>query len=356
MRRTLFWTLLGINLLVVGVAVGTAAVTIGRLADAIFASLMEEFHIQADVPHHLFVTALWRSLLLASLAAGGVGVLLSVVLFRQVVRPVRGMMTMAGRIAGGDYGARVGAASSTELGSLAESLNRMAESLATLERLRKDLVANVAHELRTPLTNLRGYLEAVREGVTPASSEVIASLHEETMRLVRLVDSLHELSQFDARVPRARLVDVELEDLVRRLLAVRRPEFDEKRIVVRASVRVPGSVRADPDLLAQAVGNLLDNAAKYTPSGGDVAVEVAPIDGEIRVAVSNSGEGIAPGDLPFIFERFYRGDKSRSRESGGAGIGLAIVKEVAELHCGTVGAYSTGGHTTVWLTLRRQAE
>ncbi len=351
MRRSLFWTLLGINLLVVGVAVGTTAVLVGRLADAIFASLMQEFHIPTDVLHDLFTTALWRSLLLASLAAVGAGVLLSVVLFVQVIRPVRGMMTMAGRIAGGDYGARVGKASSAELGSLAESLDRMAESLANLERLRKDLVANVAHELRTPLTNLRGYLEAVREGVTPASGEVITSLHEETMRLVRLVDGLHELSQFDARLPYVHLQAVDLGELVRRVLTVRRAEFDGKRIVVRVAMTLSGPVRADPDLLAQAVGNLLDNAAKYTPTGGDVAVEVAPTDSAVRVAVTNTGEGIPPDDLPFIFERFYRGEKSRSRELGGAGIGLAIVKEVAGAHGGSVGASSDGGRTIIWLTV-----
>jgi len=144
---------------------------------------------------------------------------------------------------------------------------------------------------------------------------------------------------------------VDLDELVRRLLTVRRPEFEGKGIAVRTAVGVKGFVRADPDLLAQAIGNLLDNAAKYTPPGGDVAIEISPIGGEIRVAVSNSGEGIAPEDLPFIFERFYRGDKSRSRESGGAGIGLAIVKEVAGLHGGTVGARSDGGRTTVWLTV-----
>jgi len=265
------------------------------------------------------------------------------------------MMAMAGRVAGGDYGARAAGASSAELESLAESLNRMAGSLARLERLRKDLVANVAHELRTPLTNLRGYLEAVREDVTPVSGAIIASLHEETMRLVRLVDALHELSQFDARLPRARPANVDMDELVRRLLTVRRPEFDGKGIAVRTAVRVNGFVRADPDLLAQAVGNLLDNAAKYTPPGGDVVVEVSPIDGEVQVAVTNSGEGIPSEDLPYIFERFYRGDKSRSRESGGAGIGLAIVKEVAGLHGGTVGARSSGGRTTVWLTVRTAA-
>src|SRR2546428_953946 len=132
MRRSLFWTLLGINLLVVGVAVGLAALMIGRLADAIFASLMKEFHIQADVPHHLFVTALWRSLLVASLAAGGVGVLLSVILFGQVIRPVRGMMAMAGRVAGGGYGARAAGASSAGLESLAGSPQPLAGGGARL--------------------------------------------------------------------------------------------------------------------------------------------------------------------------------------------------------------------------------
>src|SRR2546427_8242244 len=156
MRRSLFWTLLGINLLVVGVAVGLAALMIGRLADAIFASLMKEFHIQADVPHHLFVTALWRSLLLASLAAGGVGVLLSVILFGQVIRPVRGMMAMAGRVAGGDYGARAAGASSAELESLAEPLNRLAGLPARFERVWRALVALVAKQERPPLSNLRG--------------------------------------------------------------------------------------------------------------------------------------------------------------------------------------------------------
>lgn len=351
MRRSVFWTLLGINLLVVGVAVGSAAIMVGHLADTIFAGLMQEFHIQTDVPHQMFVSTLWRSLALASLAAGGAGVLLSVVLFRRVVQPVRSMMTMAGRIAAGHYEARVNAASSAELESLGESLNRMAESLATMERLRKDLVSNVAHELRTPLTNLRGYLEAIGEGVAPASSDVIVLLHGEVMRLVRLVEALHELSQFDARLPRLRVADVDLEVLVARLLMLRRPEFDEKGIAIRATVADREAVRADADLLAQALGNLLDNAAKYTPAGGEVAVDVTRADGEVRIAVTNTGEGIAAEDLPFVFERFYRAEKSRSRDSGGAGIGLAIVKEVAGAHGGRVGASSGGGTTTVWLTV-----
>ncbi len=353
MRRSLLWKLLAINFLVLGIAGAIAALTIGQLANAIFTNLMQEFHIQVDMMHLLFVQAMTRSLVVASLVAGAVGLLLSLVLFRRLVRPVHGMMTMAERIASGDYAARARVPSADEIGRLAESLNRMAGALDTLERLRKDLVANVAHELRNPLANLRGYLEAIHDGVAPASAETIEALHEETMRLVRLVDALHELSLFDARLPRLKPQPVDLEVLIRRLLNLRAADFAAKSISLRSEVGANGAVEADPDLLSQAVHNLIDNAVKYTPPGGEVAVRTGPEGENVRIAVTNTGDGIAPEDLPFIFERFYRGEKSRSRETGGAGIGLSIVKEVARIHGGQVGADSGQGRTTIWLALPR---
>jgi len=350
MQRSLIWKLVGINILVVGVAIAVAAMSIGGLADQIFSNLMKDFHIEVEGIHQVFTAAFTRSLIDASLIAGGVGLLLSWFLFREVVRPLRSMMGMAERIASGDSAARAPVASRDEVGRLAESLNRMAASLETLERLRKDLVANVAHELRTPLSNLRGYLEAVGDGVTTASPETITMLHEEVMRLVRLVDALHELSQLDALLPRARSEPVDLGALIRRMAGLRTGEFTAKGIGLHTDVAVNGPVQADADLLAQALSNLLDNALKYTPSGGTVTVRAAG-DGEaIRLAVTNTGAEIAAEDLPYIFERFYRGEKSRARSSGGAGIGLAIVKEVARVHGGDVGAASESGETTVWLT------
>ncbi len=355
MRRSLLWKLLGINILVIGIAVTVAAMSIRGLADVIFSNLMKEFHIQVEGMHDAFVAAMTQSLFQASLIAGGIGLLLSLVLFREVVRPLRGMMAMAARIASGDYGARAPVTSADEVGGLAESLNRMTAALETLERLRKDLVANVAHELRTPLANLRGYLEAIHDEVTPASAATIGMLHEEVMRLVRLVEALQELSMFDAQLPRVRTAAVEIGALVRRLLDLRRGEFAAKGITLHSDVAVNGPIQADPDLLSQALHNLIDNALKYTPAGGGVTVRVAENGQSVRLAVTNSGEGIAAEDLPFIFERFYRGEKSRSRTSGGAGIGLAIVKEVARVHGGEVGAMSEGGETMVWLTLDRSS-
>jgi signal transduction histidine kinase len=350
-RPSLLWKLLAINLLVVGVATAAAAAHIGGVADGIFMRLMKEFKIETQAVHALFVRDLRSSLLQASLIAAATGLLLSLVLFRTVVRPVRAMMRMAGRIAAGDYGVRAPVTSSDELGRLAESLNRMAAALARLERQRKDLVADVAHELRTPLSNLRGYLEAVRDGLTSASAETVALLHDEVMRLVRLVQALHELSLFDARLPDARAEAVDPVAVVRRVLDLRRPEFASRGVALREEIGAGPAVAADADLLAQALHNLLDNAARYTPDGGAVTVRAVAEDGAVRVGVTNTGAGIAPEDLPHIFERFYRGDKSRARASGGAGIGLAIVKEVARIHGGDVGASSAGGETTVWFSV-----
>jgi two-component system sensor histidine kinase BaeS len=350
-RRSLLWKLLAINAVVVGIAIAIAAAQMGRLGDATFSRLMKDFHIEVAGLHARFAADLRGSLVQASLIAGGIGLLLSLVLFRGVVRPIRGMTAMARRIASGDYGARAPATSADEVGHLADSLNMMAESLATLERLRKDLVANVAHELRTPLSNLRGYLEAIRDGVTPASPETVTLLHEETMRLVRLVQALHELSVFDAGLSRLREDAVDVGALIRRLLDLRRGEFAERGLALRCDVAVPSAVRADPDLLTQALHNLVDNALRYTPKGGEVTVRASQLDRLVTIAVTNSGEGIAEDDLPYIFERFYRGEKSRSRDSAGAGIGLAVVREVARVHGGDVGASSRNGETTVWLTV-----
>jgi signal transduction histidine kinase len=352
MRQSLLWKLLGINILVVGIAIGVAAMHVRGLANTIFMDLMKTYQIETEGLHGQFVAALSQTLVQTTLIAGGIGLLLSLILFREVVRPLRSMMTMAGRIASGDYAVRAPVTSGDEIGHLADSLNTMAASLERLERLRKDMVANVAHELRTPLANLRGYLEAVRDEVTAASPETITLLHEEVMRLVRLVQALHELSSFDANLPRMRVDDVDLGALVRRVLELRRPEFAERGIMVHSDVAVSGVIRADSDLLSQALHNLVDNALKYTPHGGSVTVSARPTRGQsTRVAVANTGQGISAADLPNVFERFYRGDKSRSRGSGGAGIGLAIVKEVARVHGGEAGASSEGGETTVWLTV-----
>ncbi len=352
MRDSLFWRLLGVQLLVIGVGVLASGVMITDLAARAFMTIMTRYNIEPVAVESEFLAATHRILLVSSIVAAAVAMVVGWLLVRRLVRPLERMMVLAESIAHGDYDGRVDAGGPDEIARLGGALNRMAEGLQQIEGLRRDLVANVAHELRTPLSTLQGYLEALRDGVTPANPETLASLHDEVVRLVRLVDALHQLSQFDARVSHLRLGEVDLPALIRRLLDTYGPAFSGRAMTTSVALDAEVSrVQADPDLVRQALGNLLDNAVCYGPEGADVVVAASRRDGTLRIAVQNTGEGIPAEDLPRIFERFYRSEKSRSRETGGNGIGLALVHEIARAHGGGTGAVSADGVTTVWFSL-----
>lgn|GEM_PF-6483000 len=269
-------------------------------------------------------------------------------LFRQIIRPLGRIERVAGAVASGDYSQRIGERRGDELGRLAGAIDGMTESLAKVEQLRRDLVANVAHELRTPLTATQGLLFAMRDGLMPADAASLEQAAEELARLGRLVEALHQLSLSDA-VPRGGLAcePLDLGSLAAEVTTGMMPLFEQKSIQVRVAV-LPVFVNGNRDALVQMLVNLLDNAAKYTPEGGWVRVEAGE---EGRMSVANSGPGIAPADLPSVFERFYRGEKSRSRETGGAGIGLAIVRNLAEAQGGEIWAESGGGETIFYIRL-----
>jgi signal transduction histidine kinase len=356
-RDSLFWRLLGAQLLVIGIGVLASGVMITDLAGRAFMTIMAHYHIEPVAVESEFLAATHRILFESSIAAAAVAMLLGWLLVRRLVRPLGRMMVLAESISRGDYGSRVDSRGPDEIARLADALNRMAESLQRIENLRRDLIANVAHELRTPLSALQGYLEALHEGVAQATPETLAFLHEEVLRLVHLVDALHQLSQFDARVSRLHLAEVDLAMLIRRLLDTYRSAFDRRGMTVRAALDSAGSrVLADPDLIDQALRNLLDNAVQYAPDGAEVTVSTARRDGAIQISVQNTGEDIPAENLPHIFERFYRGEKSRSRETGGVGIGLALVHEIAQAHGGGTGAASAAGRTAVWFTLAPRSD
>lgn len=214
------------------------------------------------------------------------------------------------------------------------------------------MVIDVAHELRTPLTNIRGYLEALSDGVVAPSKETMESLQEETIRLAQLVEDLLQLAHADASRGTLHPRKVDLPALASKTLELFRPKFAAKGILVDMDLsHVQGDVMADPEKLAQVFRNLLQNAWQYTPDGGKVRISSERLSGRIKLSFTNTGEEIPKEDLPFIFERFYRGEKSRSREHGGAGIGLAIVKELIEAHGGQVSAESSPDETRVWFSL-----
>ena len=352
MRDKLLWRLLGAQLLVIAIAVAISGALITDRAAQFFMVIMTRYHIDPTVVEQDFLHAVHRVLIAGSIIAAAVAMLLGGILVRRLVRPISDMMLLAERIAAGDYARRVAPQGPDELVRLADSLNRMAASLERVESLRRDLVANVAHELRTPLSTLQGYLEGLRDGVVPINRETLSSLHEEVLRLARLVDTLQQLSRFDARMSGLERTRFDVAVLAQQIAALYHPELSARNLRVTVVAGTPRpEVEADADLVGQALRNLLDNALRYASAGSDITVRAASVNGAVRLAVENVGEGIAPDDLPHIFERFYRGEKSRSRDTGGAGIGLALVQEIARAHGGDAGAESTNGRTTVWLTL-----
>jgi signal transduction histidine kinase len=253
----------------------------------------------------------------------------------------------------GDLTARVKATSSDEIGQLAHAFNAMADGLARQEQLRRNMVSDVAHELRTPLTNIRGYLEAAKDGLVQPDGALVDNLYEEAMLLNRLVNDLQELALAEAGQLRLERHSVKVGDVVRTTVEVLCPHAEARDISL--VVQVPDDlplVKADLHRVGQVLRNLMNNALDFTPPGGQVTVTAQPDGKWVSVQVRDTGPGIAPEHLPYVFERFYRADPSRTRATGGAGLGLAIVKQLVEAHGGRVWVESTlGAGTTFGFTL-----
>lgn len=293
-----------------------------------------------------FRQALMQGLILATALAAVGALVLSYFVARQIARPVQQMLKATQRIGGGHYAERVVipvANTGDELGQLATSFNEMASALEQTERRRVELVGDVAHELRTPITTLTGYLEGLLDGVVEPSPETWAKLHTESLRLRRLVDDLQELSRAEARqiplhaksISPASIIGV-AQERVESQYAEKGLELD-----IGALTGLP-DVSADPDRAVQALTNLLTNALRYTPSPGRVEITVTREGNMLAFHVRDTGVGIAPENLPRVFERFYRVEKSRTRALGGTGIGLTISKALVEAMRGTMRAESAG--------------
>ncbi len=353
MKQRLLWKLLLINIVpVIGIIILVVWLSIDQLAAGYFMALMDKYAVSPDDIHKMFLTAVHRYLLWASIAALCLAFVISYFLMRRILHPLSQMSAITKEVATGNFSARVDVTSSDEVGQLGEAFNRMADSLAQVEQLRKNMVADVAHELRTPLTNLRGYLEALNDKVLPPTPETFTMLQQEIMRLVSLVENLQQLARADAARAFLKREKLSLAELVEQIHALYLPRFQEKQITVTMDIAPHvAHVLADRDKLLQAIGNLVENAWKYTPQNGRVSISVQQDNGSVKLLITNTGPGIKEKDLQFIFERFFRADRSRSRDAGGAGIGLAIVKELIEAHDGRVGAESREHETRIWFTL-----
>ncbi|MDQ6858718.1 MAG: HAMP domain-containing histidine kinase [Chloroflexota bacterium] len=338
--------------LVVALAVATIlAVGVFSFGAVAFERLMVEHGSTVASAHDMFDETITRFFLAALTVAAVASIVLSATLARRISRPLRAIDAAARQVAIGHYDVRVDRSGPEEIASLADSFNQMATEIGEQERLRREFIVNAAHELRTPLTNLKGYLEALRDGVIAPERATFVSLHEEVERLVRLAESLDTLAGgVDAGGPAAP-VDLDLASAIASAVELARPAFERRSVAVIIDVPAGLRARAQPDHLAQVLANLLQNAVRYTPERGRVAVGAARRPGDIVVSVTNTGQAIPSADLPHLFERFYRVEKSRDTAQGGAGIGLAIVKRLVEMGGGQVGAESAADRTRVWFSL-----
>ena len=349
--RGLAWriALVGIGAVLVAVGIITAGVLV--VGSEAMAHLMMEHGESAEASYAMFDQSIRDVLWVATVIAIVAGVVLAIALSRMIARPLADIGAAARRVADGDLSIRVPRAAPDELASLADSFNQMAAELEESERQRRDIIANTAHELRTPLTNLEGYLEAIRDGVIEPDQATYESLLEETERLVRLAHSLDDLALGDAASKMAHPTEVDLAGLLTAATELARRTLDARGLKLVRDWPQPLPGRADPDQFAQVMANLLQNAARYAPEGGVVTLSAEGRGDTVLVSITNSGEGIPAEDLPHLFERFYRVEKSRDRALGGAGIGLAIVKQLVEGWGGHVGAESAGGRTRFWFSL-----
>lgn len=334
---------------VAGIALVIVGVGVQRIGESEFEHLMVLHGSSVSSARDMFASSVTIVLLAAVAAAVCTTFFLATALARWTSRPVLRVADAAARLAAGDHQVRLRATGPREVAWLAESFNQLAAELGRQDSVRQQFIENAAHELRTPLTNLQGYLEGLRDGVIAPGREVFASLHEEVERLVRLSESLEVLARGEG--PPAQPQKTDVVSAVRTAIESARPVFDRRHIVVSTRAPARAAVIVDPDHLAQILANLLQNASRYTDDGGDVDVRIEPRGGAVEVEISNSGSGIPAEDLPRIFERFYRVDKSRSRAAGGAGVGLAIAKQLVMSAGGDLGADSRAGRTRFWLRL-----
>ena len=281
-------------------------------------------------------------LLFSLVALGGLALVLSVLISKRLTRPIKRLTSAAAAISEGDLKARVPVIGKDELCKLSESFNTMAHALETQEALRKKLLSNVAHELRTPLGAMRGELEGMMDGLIPSDKEQLQSLHEETGRLRKMLDGMEDLAQAQASVLTLRKQPVLLKPYLDNIIDRAGRTVREKNIQLRLECSDELIAYADPDRLSQIVINLLDNAIKAVKNEGTVTIRAIARGREVVVEVQDTGAGIKPEDLPFIFERFYRVSE------GGLGLGLAIVKELVEAHGGRIEAKSEYGKGSVF--------
>jgi signal transduction histidine kinase len=288
-----------------------------------------------------FLANVQQAALIGVIIAAIVAILVGTWLFRQITRPLEELRSAAQTLADGDLSVRIPVSSPDEVGKLAVAFNDMAAEVERHEALRRQMVADVAHELRTPLSVMRGNIEAMMDGLLQPSQGELSEVHHEVLRLARMVEDLRTLSLADAGKLHLAMEPLDAGELVRTAVRRMTPLAKAQDVAIQAEAPDrPVPIRGDEDRLQQALMNLIDNGMRHAPAGGSVEVETGQANGKAFLAVTDDGPGIPADELPNLFDRFWRGDKSRSRGGGGSGLGLAIVHQIVTLHVGEVSVES----------------
>jgi len=302
------------------------AVLVGSMIDPVLNPADEDFLRSVNL-----------SILVTAAAVGILALVLGSLLFRQITSPMRALSQAAEAIAAGQLGRRVEVETDDEIGLLAESFNQMAESLAQAEVQRRNMVADIAHELRTPLTIVQGNLEALLDGVYDLNLENVAAIHRQSTLLSRLVADWRDLALAEAGQLQLEWGLVNLAELITQVNEGLETQAQDKGVTLQ--VNIPGEISpisGDEQRLKQVLFNLLSNALRHTPSGGTITTIAEIKEDRVVIRVRDTGSGIPTEDLPHIFDRFYRADRSRARSTGGSGLGLAIAKRIIEMHSGQI--------------------
>ena len=296
-----------------------------------------------------FKAAVNESLLFSSIAAFVIAGISSVLISRQITKPLRSITGASQEIAKGNYSQRVlvNIDNGDELARLGHSFNRMAEQLEQTENMRRQLIGDISHELRTPLTAIKGSMEGLIDGVLTSDETTYQHIYREADRLQRLVEDLQELSRVEGSAFKINKEKISVDELLHDALAPLLNTFNTKgiQVSIHSEKNIP-SVMADHDRILQVLQNLLGNALQFTPENGTIEINAKKMDTNVQISVKDDGEGIETDHLPHIFKRFYRADRSRSRQNGGgSGIGLTIAQSLVEAHGGKIWADSKGrGH------------
>jgi signal transduction histidine kinase len=300
----------------------------------------------------LFLNRINQTLILSAIGALFVALVLGIFLARTLTRPLRELTAATRAVAEGDLGLTVPVRSRDELGELTASFNRMSEELARSTSIRRQMTADIAHELRTPISIILGHADAVHDRVLPPTQETFDIIRDEACRLERLVEDLRTLSMADAGELALTRRPFSPAALLEDAAAAYHPLALERGIKVQRDIApdLP-DIYVDPDRMAQVLGNLLSNALRYTPEGGTVTLAASLLEHEVEIRVQDTGPGIAAEDIQHVFDRFYRADKSRQRDSGGLGLGLAIAKSIVENHGGRIWAESPDDSGTTFVIM-----